>query len=362
MAHNRVKCKRKSGGIGAFVKNYLVDRKLVNFCTSNNENILWLKIHKEVCGIDIMCGAVYIEPEGSVYTKEEVFDSLAIELNKHSETPVLLNGDFNARTGKLCEINNASNFNPQVVESSDTEGLLQKQCLNINRNTKDLKINKYGRQLVSTCKHLDLVILNGRVGTDSAVGEFTCKSCSVIDYCIISDTLLCLVQDFSVESFNECFSDVHCPIKVLLKKSQHNVNKSNLIDTPTLDSCKRAPPKPSWQPAFGNEFVRNLDIDRINELCTIITELQAANNVTQSDIDNIYNEVKAVLHNGAQSCGSIKMNRPQNRYTPYKTNNRPKRNVWWDDNCEKARKRFIHARNHVTNATSAAIKTVQSKL
>jgi len=63
--HREQEYKRKSGGIGIFVKDTLTP--FVNIIQSNTEYILWISICKTITKLDenILIGAVYVPPEHS---------------------------------------------------------------------------------------------------------------------------------------------------------------------------------------------------------------------------------------------------------------------------------------------------------
>ncbi len=44
------------------------------------------------------------------------------------------------------------------------------------RISKDKVINRTGRSLINICKETDILIVNGRIGADKGVGNFTCKN------------------------------------------------------------------------------------------------------------------------------------------------------------------------------------------
>ena len=91
-----------SGRIFVFVRNkYWSNTKIL---TSNNSSCLWFRINKNVLGFDkdLLCGALYIPPEGSKYSDIGMFDDLTTDLinfNNANQYYVLIMGDFNSRTG-----------------------------------------------------------------------------------------------------------------------------------------------------------------------------------------------------------------------------------------------------------------------
>ena len=62
-----------------------------------------------------------------------------------------------------------------------------------------------------------MIIVNGRVDNEVAVGKLTCKDASVVDYCIASPHLFPMFCEFDIIDFNDTCSDVHCPVHIILK-------------------------------------------------------------------------------------------------------------------------------------------------
>jgi len=88
-------------GISVLVKDSLSTcTKIVKETLS--ENTLWLFINDKSCGIHMIVGSIYIPHENSVHHHNEIFDNIAHDLifiNSKFGLPVVLLGDFNARTG-----------------------------------------------------------------------------------------------------------------------------------------------------------------------------------------------------------------------------------------------------------------------
>ena len=109
----RKKYKRKSGGITIIYKKSL--SKFITFLNSNSEFIQWVEISKELFYVegknqlplsDILLGCVYIPPEYSKYSSEEAFIEIENEMILFSKnrTNIAIVGDFNSRSGNLCDI------------------------------------------------------------------------------------------------------------------------------------------------------------------------------------------------------------------------------------------------------------------
>ena len=101
------------------------------------------------------------------------------------------------------------------------------------------------------CKSFDLKIVNGRLGKDREIGEYTCTktmrgrpACSAVDYAIVSDCLAPCVTDFSVDIFDKCLSDVHSPICLNIKNVPTVNNARNLSG----ENCEKISFKSAWDP------------------------------------------------------------------------------------------------------------------
>ena len=96
------------------------------------------------------------------------------------------------------------------------------KCYDIRteRMNSDRQLNNNGRRLLELCKATDLKIVNGRLGKDKNVGNFTCFNNfgkSVVDYVIVSPSLFPRISDFQIDVFCKCLSDTHSPIHVSLE-------------------------------------------------------------------------------------------------------------------------------------------------
>ena len=69
---------------------------------------------------------------------------------------------------------------------SDSTDMMSRLNIDINRVSKDSKVNIFGKQLIEFCKNNDMLILNGRAFGDNGVGKPKCKNKSVVNYVICS--------------------------------------------------------------------------------------------------------------------------------------------------------------------------------
>ncbi|GFS04675.1 zinc-binding alcohol dehydrogenase domain-containing protein 2 [Elysia marginata] len=207
----------KSGGITIAARNSIAQH--ITQLQSNSEYALWIKINKRLCqlGDDILLGACYIPPEGSRYANIDAFVEIQNELLPHArdnKTPVILMGDFNAKTATVNEILHMEDLDRTLPLSN----ILQVRNINFTRVSQDRnRPNNYGHKLLDMCKTTELIILNGRCGEDKHLGATTCNSSSVIDYALVNYGCLDnFHMNFKVHEFSHLLSDVHNHISISL--------------------------------------------------------------------------------------------------------------------------------------------------
>lgn len=95
---------RKSGGLAVVINRQL--EGYVKYVPSACKAVMWIKIDKSITNLeyDILCGNVYVPPEGSRYTSPEYFAEIENEIVKFGEGKFrLILGDMNAHTGNMYE-------------------------------------------------------------------------------------------------------------------------------------------------------------------------------------------------------------------------------------------------------------------
>ena len=130
-------------------------------------------------------------------------------LQVYGEVDFMLCGDLNSRTG---------NSNP--CQSHDLDELWKETDEHdFPRNSKDATTNQFGNYLLDLCKVFDFVILNGLCRGDEE-GNFTyitTSGSSVIDYFIISDSLMHLNMQLKVAE--EMLSQ-HLPVELVIRNDK----------------------------------------------------------------------------------------------------------------------------------------------
>ena len=117
---------------------------------------------------------------------------------------MLIVGDFNSCSGILNDIEETdlsllkhATTCPDIYEATDTRRLREMNDVPLKRSSQDIgRPNALGYQLTDFCKNNDMIILNGRLGSDKGIGKVTSRECSVVDYAIASPLMLLYFRKF----------------------------------------------------------------------------------------------------------------------------------------------------------------------
>ena len=273
ISHKKQKKNLKSntapGGIAIFVKENL--SKFFSGENTDNEDTIWVKIKKDISGgnNDIFIGTHYVSPTkaSADKTAKLMEDISAFQAKGH----VLINGDFNARTGNIDDTISQDKYDGDLgIENDETPP---------KRNSQDKKLNKRGEDMLDMCKSLELYIANGRKLGDP-FGSYTClkwNGNSVVDYLLTSHEIFDQVPTFKVGQFQPMLSD-HCPLFYTLE-----IN-NNLRELNKEDPLKNAPNQFSWSNNGVEEFLANLKAPENEEKLTTIfnSDFTNPNNVVDS--------------------------------------------------------------------------------
>ena len=237
--------------IAVFVKSHL--SKLFSPVYSDDEDTGWVKIKKEVVRADrdIYIGTHYMSPSATAADKTtKLMENIAFF---QSKDVVLVNGDFNARTG--------SDNNTISPDKFDNEFGLEIEEICSKRNSQDNTINKQGEDLLNMCKSLDLC------KTCDPFGNYTCikwNGNSVVVYLLISKSIFDQVPIFKVGQYQPMLSD-HCPLQYCFEIPR---NLNGIKEESTLN---KAPRNFSWSDNGIAKFLANLkSANNQKDLCSIL--------------------------------------------------------------------------------------------
>lgn len=201
--------KRGHGGVVIYFKKEL-KHGLTKLKSKNPDNI-WVKLNKNFFNFDkdifLLCS--YIPPHDSkIHKGYDVYNNLNIEITSFSHRgDILIFGDLNSRISNQVE-----SYVTDVVDNNSIN------VTNENiRFSNDDKVNSQGKKLMEIVNSNYMTIVNGRTLGDLD-GQYTCykyNGCSVVDYCIVSNSFYKNINYFQVLEL-EYFSD-HCPITCSIK-------------------------------------------------------------------------------------------------------------------------------------------------
>ena len=325
----------KTGGVGIFIKESFAEDFIVLNCADHCKkckelceipNILWLMIG------EVLFVVAYINPEGSRYVDEDIFDKMTyytLELSDHfSASNICIMGDFNARTGDLIDYVHMDDLvlrdNPNVPDIVKDCLVFPSYDIDVIRTSKDDKVNNWGRNCIQFCQNLDVRLVNGLYGVNSSLP--TCKNLSVVDYFALSPGLFSSIVDMKVKTFDPLLSDVHNVIELRIHPTFLNCNmECNTEDKDNTISCKYV-----WSNDKKDEFMSKLNATLIQEVVVELDMLLLANTDFSCDVINNVNEkiCKIFSEAASESNMSRDISKPRN---PRHTVNKK----WFDKECKK---------------------------
>ena len=305
------KAKRPWAGILVMISNNCAQYVTV---TDSSDIMVWLTVHNPRGG-NIHLGFFYIPQEGSSHSDPSIdyFQSMQDHVMKYSKTgEVLLCGDFNARTGSLCDYVPNCNIEDYISSISHLPD-------ETKRHNVDVTVNTHGKKLIRFCKATALQIQNGRL----ASSKYTCyrhNGESVVDYLITSSTLTRSVTTFKVGD-QDPHSD-HCPLTFELEYSKCNRTADSQCDSMSLPHRFIWDKSSKW--TYINLLSDNLATEMRNAfICDIIDDDKDINDVVDSFNKCITYAASNSLKLYKSRCGTFP------------------RNPWYDDEC-KAAKAALH--------------------
>ena len=295
----RQKFVRRSGGISVYVKENI--SKYFTVIPSESDYILWFSINRSLTNTEenLIFGVVYIPPENSRFLINDELMTLEMEItetcSKHKY--IVLTGDFNARLSNLPDytprdtfLSDLFDFDSQTEHFFNPVSELANYSVTCDRTSKDTKTNNNGFRLLEICKNNNLFLVNGRIGCDENVGNFTYRNVSVLDYSIVSLDMFEFYQDFEVVEMDPLFSDGHCLLRSVLRFDLFLPNEENIQIGP--------PYKPKWKPEYCNDFIQHIDCTKINSLLTTWENTD----ISKDTINFVTNQIGQIFENATSKA------------------------------------------------------------
>ena len=235
LKHRSNQSAKKSRGLGLLARNDVIP--FIEVIGNNSDFGQLFRIKKSLIAQEknVLIASVYFPPDGSRFYDDHCYDYLVRSIHKHHDIEndlMLIVGDFNSRSGILNDIEKTdlsllkhATTCPEIYEATDTRRLLEMNDVPLKQSSQDKgRPNALGYQLIDFCKNNDMIILNGRLGSDKGVGKVTSKEWSVLDYAIASPLMLPYIRKFEILDFDPIYSDVHCAVSLSIESIQHPDN------------------------------------------------------------------------------------------------------------------------------------------
>ncbi|MES9885167.1 MAG: reverse transcriptase family protein [Sedimenticola sp.] len=316
---------KKSGGIGIYIKEGLA--RSVEIIESTCDYILWLKVKHAILNIDsdLLLGCIYLPPTGSRYLDADQMllldDEITQKCAEYKYT--LLLGDINARTACLSDhiasddfLLSHFDFDTETSNYFHKHVVLENLGYKLKRISKDKKTNAHGYFLIEICRNSNLFMLNGRVGSDREVGEFTFRNKSVIDYALASVDLFRHLSNFSINQTDTLFSDGHALLSVDLASKYKIENVTNATG-------KKQTRK--WNNKLSEKFANNINTTKLNNLLLLPDSKDIINQITS--------EISSVFETAVQKTFPV-------YHGKISENDKP----WFGTECKRSRKAYHQAK------------------
>lgn len=299
-----------AGGVGVFVKKEIYD--MIQFMPTSNPDSIWIRIKKDFSNQkdDIYLGTFYVSPDRKK-SKLDFFSYLDDDVkNFQNKGIVLVQGDLNARTGRLPDFIEADKF--------DTNFGIVNPSQNNLRNSQDTNVNSRGRDLIDFCKMTDMLIVNGRKLGD-IFGNMTShqwNGSAVNDYLLAPKEFFQKVTHFAVGEFSPWFSD-HCPIFTTILLDSLRRTKSDEAPLCDPDDSFVFDENSKQRFCLGLNSTKNME--KLESLLTNdkLTPLQ------------IGSEIKSLLLSNATECNVRKAKNTSQNTDPSPT--------WFDKECKRSK-------------------------
>ena len=341
--HNRSCLSRyRSGGIALIVKECLLPYVKIDQ-SRKSKLILLFTISKEIfcrnnCTNDVICGIVYIPPQGSKYALEDPYLEIQEEIFRYcTETKnILLFGDFNSRCKTLPDhtkfdeyISDIYGMQELYEENNSMLDLFECYEVPLDRKSADESANAYGYSLLNMCKNNDLFILNGRIGSDFTCPTLTCKNKSTVDYFISSAHILPIIKDLRVHEFSCLLSDAHSPVSLSI-----DVNYKRKESKPKCNSTFIK--QKLWESEKSEAFVNNIDILKVSDIEMRLDHLIDNKRVDGNEIDDIVRDIGLLFNTSAKDTfGHTKV---------FSVNKRSNSKPWFNYECKRERNLYHKTR------------------
>ena len=320
---------KDSGGLIVYYKTEL--DKAIEIVNNFEDHLLWIKLDGQYFhwATDLLVCLCYTVPRSSSrqdLIETHVFDQINNDLadfhGRYGDNcQYMIVGDMNARTGEYKDYvdHDELNYIPVPEDYEVDEDVPAR--VSCDKKAPD----EFGYKLLDLCKTCSLRIVNGRIGSDKGIGNYTSvnsRGKSVIDYVLCKPDMFKWFCEFKIHDVCE-WSD-HCKLSLAVKTKC--VPKAN---------CKPGViHKFRWDNDKKDEFVNCLG-DIVPDIENVIQSL--TDNLTEEKVDESLQTITNLMHGIAEPLfgKKCKTNVIHNVETP----------PYYTDECENKRKTFFDTLN-----------------
>ena len=357
-ANRQSKRGRSSGGTTLFVKNKF--HSYGNIKKQDAYHVIY-KLDKNLFpALDktLYICFLYISPNdsqwlqsGGSYNFEKLMSNIAKYEGMGGEVIIL--DDMNRRIANENDFieNNEENCNDDylpIPEDFDYDNPIKK------RNTLDTDVvSGHGKDVISFCRSTGFRIVNGRLGDDQNIGNFTCYTpadSSLVDYCLLRERNFELIKHFYVCEINTISDHSYLQLHLKIKNKTRN--------------------EPTFEPT-NSEFMNDIDpcLTNLKEeynckyICHENSEQLIKNCLSTSEIRNELERLKLsitddnmTVDNTIDELRNICINISDKSFTriPFAKSKHTKKasrhQEWFDNDCKKAKQEINEKRKSYQEA------------
>ena len=268
---NNLRPDSRSGGVCIGIRQNMAAHSNIVKDQRLGDDMICVKISKDLLGYDLFVVNVYDSPENSSYklrkAREGIIDSTLDNLedfisSQENDSRLYTVGDFNARTGNR---NYSATHCDNAIYDELSSGRFSSRSTSAstNRCSRDNVLNDRGRRLIDMLSACNMKILNGSTIGDIN-GDFTClryNGSSVVDYALASHSLIRHVNYIKILKISP-LSD-HRPLLCSLHPSINMVRSSS----ENVSLLQDQPARYKWDPETSKDAFIDAQSDEITARC-----------------------------------------------------------------------------------------------
>ena len=378
IASRHCKSGRASGGTTIFIKNETREHGNIVYQDSYHA---WYKLEKSLfpsLGKTFYICFLYIPPNSSTWFRSENsynYDKLMLDIAKYESMggEVIIIGDMNARIAEEVDFVENTDENaqddylpiPDEFEHDNSCGVKKRKALD------NKEVSGHAKELINLCRQTGFKIVNGRLGHDQDLGDFTCHTpagSSTVDYCLARENNFDFIENFYIGDINTIsdHSYLQLRLKINIQCKDKNVDKVKSVSL-SKQSNSQNNQETSFDDLKDNYNCKYIPCEdyrqKIKECLNSIEMKNELENLrSRITIDNISQaDTIALLRNICikLSDNSLRKIKFANSNDSYKGKNFQE---WYDEDCKQAKKEVNKYRKLYQEALRNKLSQTETKL